>query len=103
MSSAAQYAVPFFINGEEYQPEKQFDVISPATGEVVHRCGSATTQDAVAAVDAAATALKTWRKVKPSRRRDIFLKAAEVMESRRDELAQYMVSETGGGRPWADF
>jgi acyl-CoA reductase-like NAD-dependent aldehyde dehydrogenase len=97
------YTVPFFINGEESHPEKQFDVVSPATGKLVHKCGSASPEHVTAAVDAAATAFKSWRKVTPARRRDIFLKAAEIMGNRREELAQYMISETSGARPWVDL
>ena len=97
------YSVPFFINGKEVRPERSFQVVSPATGKVVHKSGSASAADVRAATDAAANAFKTWRKSLPKQRRDIFLKAAEVMERRKDELAQYMMSETGASRQWADF
>ncbi len=102
-AAGGDYAVPFFINGEQVHPEKSFDVSNPATGKVVHRAGSATLADAAAVVDAAAKAFQTWKKSLPKTRRDIFLKAAEVMEKRRDELSQYMMDETGCPRQWADF
>lgn len=97
------HTVPCLINGEEHHPKTAFDVVSPAMGNVVHRCGSATVDDATMAVDAAAEAFKKWRKVVPDQRRDIFLKAADVMERRRSELAQYLVDETGGAQGWAEF
>ncbi|KAF7549809.1 hypothetical protein G7Z17_g6147 [Cylindrodendrum hubeiense] len=75
----------------------------PDPGKVVHRCHNASVDDANAAVEAAAEALKTWRKTPPEQRRDIFLKAAEVMERRRTELRQYMRDETGGEPGWIDF
>jgi len=102
-SATELYSVPFFINGEEVHPEKRFDVVSPATGKVVHHCGSASEVEVKAAIDSAATAFKTWKKTLPRERRDIFLKAAEVMERRRDELGQYMMDETGASKQWADF
>jgi acyl-CoA reductase-like NAD-dependent aldehyde dehydrogenase len=97
------YSVPFWINGEEVHPEKKFDVVSPATGKVVHQCGSATETEVKAAIEAAETAFKTWKKTLPKVRRDIFLKAAEVIERRNDELGQYMMDETGAPKQWADF
>ncbi|EHK25176.1 uncharacterized protein TRIVIDRAFT_31969 [Trichoderma virens Gv29-8] len=95
--------VPFIINGEDYYPERSFDVTSPVTGKVVHRCGAATLADATAAVDAAAAAFKTWRKSTPVQRRDIFLKAADIIQQKSDELAEIMSNETGAATPWALF
>ncbi|ROT35861.1 aldehyde dehydrogenase [Sodiomyces alkalinus F11] len=97
------YSVPFFLNGKEVHPSETFSVISPATGKVVHNCGSATVEDAKAAVDSAAKAFRSWRKTTPGYRRDIFFKAAEVMQRRRAELAQYMTEETGGLPQWCEF
>ncbi|KAG7292583.1 hypothetical protein NEMBOFW57_002618 [Staphylotrichum longicolle] len=95
--------VPFFINGKEVHPERKFNVVSPASGKVVHEAGSASEADVRATVDAAADAFKTWRKALPRTRRDIFLKVAEVMERRKEELGEYMMNETGCPRQWADF
>jgi acyl-CoA reductase-like NAD-dependent aldehyde dehydrogenase len=96
-------SVPFFINGKEFHPERRFDVVSPASGKVIHQSGSATEADVRAAIDSAADALKTWRKTLPRQRRDILLKAAEIMERRKEELGQYMMDETSCPRQWADF
>lgn len=95
--------VPLLINGKDVVAARTFDVTNPATGKVVHPCSSASEQDALAAVDAAAKALPAWKAMVPTKRRDIFLKAAEVMERRRDELATTMVEEVGVPRQWADF
>ncbi|KAJ9138742.1 Aldehyde dehydrogenase [Coniochaeta hoffmannii] len=102
-ADGASYSVPFFIGGDEVHPAKQFDVTSPATGKVVHQCGAATSAEVRAAVDAASKAFVTWRKTIPKVRRDIFLKAAEIMERRRAELVGYMVAETGASDGWAQF
>ena len=80
-----------------------FEVISPTTGKVVHYCCSATVSDANKAVESAAEALKSWRKTPPIERRNIFLKAAEVMDRRREELVQYMLQETGDVPSWCHF
>lgn len=95
--------VPFFINGKDVLASKTFDVVNPATHAAVHKCSSATQADAQAAVDAAAAALPAWKALTPGKRRDIFLKAADVMEKRKDELATTMMDEVGVPRGWADF
>ncbi|AEO66077.1 uncharacterized protein THITE_2065964 [Thermothielavioides terrestris NRRL 8126] len=95
--------VPFWINGKEVHSERKFDVVSPASGKVVHASASATEADVRAASDAAANAFKTWKKSPPQVRRDILLKTAEVMGRRKEELSQYMMDETGCTRQWADF
>lgn len=95
--------VPFFIGGKDVVASKTFDVVNPATGKAVHKCSSATEADAQAAVDAAAKALPGWKALVPTKRREVFLKAADILEKRRDELATTMASETGVPRGWADF
>lgn len=95
--------VPFFINNKDVVSSKTFDVVNPATLAAVHKCSSATEDDAQAAVDAAAAALPAWKALPPGKRRDIFLKAAEVMERRKDELATTMMEEVGVARGWAEF
>lgn len=95
--------VPFFINGKDVVAEKTFDVVNPATGKAVHKCSSATEADAQAAVDAAAKALPGWKALVPTKRREVFLKAADILEKRRDDLANTMAEETGVPRQWADF
>lgn len=95
--------VPLVINGQDYYPDKTFDVKSPSTGKITHKCGAASVADASRAVDVAAEALKTWRKTTPQERQDIFLKVAEIMQSRREELVTYMSDETGAAQGWSEF
>lgn len=97
------YTVPLFINGEARQTKDTFKVVSPTTGEVVHHCASASVEDAEEAVSAAAEAFKSWRQTKPGERRDIILKAAEVMSKRREELVKCITSETGATVGWGHF
>ena len=95
--------VPFHIDGKDHHPAASFDVVSPLDGKLAHRCGSASMADADAAIAAAADALKTWRTTTPTQRRDIFLRAADVMLSRRQELTGFMAKETGATIPWCEF
>lgn len=102
-STGSNYSVPFLIDGKEVHPSKNFDVVSPATGKTVHKCGAATSAEVQSAVDAAAKAFKTWRNTTPAARRAIFIKAAEIMERRKEELINYMVDETGCPAGWGEF
>src|SRR5581483_5225796 len=47
------------------------------------------------AVDAAAAAFPAWARSAPAVRQGVFLKAADVLESRRDEIVSLLASETG--------
>ncbi|KAH7196701.1 aldehyde dehydrogenase domain-containing protein [Fusarium flagelliforme] len=101
--STKLHTVPFLIGGSDQVSERAIDVVSPRSGEVVHRYSSADVKDANAAVDAAAEAFKSWRKTRPAERRDLLLKAAEIMERRQDELREYAMSECGSDAAWANF
>ncbi|KAJ1327771.1 vanillin dehydrogenase [Microdochium nivale] len=99
----SDYTVPFVINGEQVQPNETFDVVAPGTGKTLYKCGNANVSIANQAVEAAAAAGKEWGSALPSKRRDILLKAAEIFESRRSELSQYQIDETGAPQGWAQL
>lgn len=95
--------VPLWIAGQETTSETTFDVISPFTGEKLWQSYSVSPQQATQAIEKAQQAFKTWRKTKPATRRSILLKAADIFEARRDELAGYMKAETGALDMFAGF
>lgn len=98
----AQSVTPLIINNESVVTDVKFEVRAPATGELSGYCASASVEDAVRAVDTAKAAFPAWSKMKAYGRRDILLKAAEIMESRKEELIQYQREETGAGRPFVE-
>lgn len=73
-----------------------FEDLNPFTGEVYAHIPAGTREDAVAAIDAAKAAFPDWAETPPAKRREIFLKAADIMESRQDELVKAMMEEVGG-------
>ncbi|KAJ4165823.1 hypothetical protein LMH87_007436 [Akanthomyces muscarius] len=87
--------VPLLIAGKEETGPATFDVVSPYTGETCWTATDATTEDAVRAADAAAAAFPAWSQTKPIGRRDILLKAADILESRLEENASHMRTEMG--------
>lgn len=87
--------VPLWIGGKEVTTTTTFDVTSPATGQKLWSSSSVSPNQAAEAVDAAQTAFQTWRKTKPAQIRTILLAAADILDARRDEIASYMMQETG--------
>lgn len=93
--SSTQIFVPLLINGQEERTSETFDVISPYTNEVCWTAAAGQSEDGIRAVEAAEAAFPKWSKTKPTVRRDILLKAADILESRLEELAEIMRTEMG--------
>ncbi|PLB50751.1 aldehyde dehydrogenase family protein [Aspergillus steynii IBT 23096] len=92
---SAPAVIPLVINGKEEIPDSTFDVISPYTNERCWATASASPQDAIRAVEAADAAFPAWSQTKPTVRRDILLKAADLLESRLEQNAEFMRTEMG--------
>lgn len=94
-----------YINGEwvEAVSGMTFDDYSPFTGEVFAKVASANKDDAKLAIDAAAAAFPAWAATPPAERAMHFLKAAEVLEKRRQEIAGILTEETGATFGWGMF
>lgn len=95
--------VPLIINGKTVYTTTQLPVVNPPSGEEIWTTSSASVEDAANAVRAAEDAFASWSKTKPSIRRDIFLKAADILESRTVELKRLMKQETGAEDGFIDF
>ena len=74
-----------FIGGEWVPSSggETFDDIDPFTGDVVARIPSGTREDAKKAIEAAAAAAEEWGATPPAVKQQVFLKAAELLESRQ--------------------
>jgi acyl-CoA reductase-like NAD-dependent aldehyde dehydrogenase len=64
---------------------------------------AASVEDVRQAIESSAGALGSWSAAGPTARRDILLKAAELMHDHADELSELMVRETGASASWARF
>ncbi|KAH8591252.1 Aldehyde/histidinol dehydrogenase [Bisporella sp. PMI_857] len=102
-SSDNSDTVSLFVNGLPVATQSVFSVVNPNTGTEIWKASSATVEDAAKSVSAAKAAFPSWSKTKPAVRRDIFLKAASIMEARKEELASYMKDETGAGPEFIEF
>ncbi|KAI4704570.1 hypothetical protein J4E81_001638 [Alternaria sp. BMP 2799] len=89
------YVVPLLINGKEVTTKTTFPVTSPSSHKEVWSSSSASLEEVKSAVAAAKGAFPAWSKMKHSAKRNIFLKAADVIDARAGEFADYMKIETG--------
>jgi len=76
----------------------RFDVVNPATEEVIASVASAEISDADAALDAAEAAMKDWAARTPRQRSEVLRKAWELMSARLEEFAHYITLENGKAR-----
>ena len=77
----------------------RFDVIDPATENVITSVASASVDDARAAVDAAQAAMPGWAGRKPRERAEILRKAYEVIMAQSERLAKLITLENGKALP----
>jgi aldehyde dehydrogenase (NAD+) len=75
--------------------EGSFDDLDPYTGGVMAHVPRGTRDDARRAVEAAAAAFPAWAAVPPAGKQDLFLKAADLVAERQDELVRLARIETG--------
>ncbi|RJE20728.1 Dehydrogenase [Aspergillus sclerotialis] len=100
--TGAKAVLPLIINNESVVNDIKFDVTSPTTGDIIYQCAGASADDANRAAAAAKAAFPAWSKRSLYERRDILMKAAEIMLSRKEELIHYQMEETGAGRMFVE-
>jgi vanillin dehydrogenase len=82
---------------------KLADDVSPWDGQVYARVAAGTPADITLAVDAAEAAFPGWSKTGAFERREIFLRAADLMAGRAAAAIAALTSETGASRVFAEF
>jgi succinate-semialdehyde dehydrogenase/glutarate-semialdehyde dehydrogenase len=90
-----------WIGGEwrKASDQTRFDVIDPATENVITSVASASVDDAKAAVDAASDAFPGWAAKKPRERAEILRKAYELIMAQAERLARLITLENGKALP----
>ena len=84
------------INGNKVAGDRgTFDVINPATEEVVAACPYASVDQLNTAVDAAEEAFKTWQYSSDEERKQILHRIADRIEANAEALAEVIVKEQG--------
>jgi len=86
-----------FIDGKWQHSEKKetYEVINPATEEVIGKASKATPVDVDKALKSAERGFSVWKKFSPWERAKIIRKIADLMRKKNNELAKWMTLETG--------
>ncbi|MDD3597302.1 aldehyde dehydrogenase family protein [Sulfuricurvum sp.] len=86
-----------FINGKNKpsHPGKVIDDVNPATGAVFAKVHLASPEDIEEAISTAYAASKLWAKTTPREKEAVLLKAADIFESRTDEIRTILMRESG--------
>ncbi len=88
-----------WINGESFESagKQRFEVVNPATEEVITTVPRGNAEDVERAVAAANAAFKHWRKIGSLERKEMMHEIARKIRARGEELAQLITRE--GGKP----
>ena len=91
-----------FIDGKWQPSEKNetYEVINPATEEIIGKASKATHVDVDKALKSAEKGLEVWKKTPPWQRSYIIRKIADKMREKQDVLAKWMTLEVG--KPFAE-
>ena len=84
-----------WIGGEERPASSTFDVLNPATDEILVSVGNATAADALAAMDAACAVQATWAGTPARERGEILRSVFEMIIDRAEDFATLMTLEMG--------
>ena len=85
------------INGKQVDSvsKETFDVIAPATGQIIESVPKATAEDIDMAITAAVEGQKIWAKVPVTERGDILYRFLDIVEENKEMLAQTLSAENG--------
>ena len=80
-----------------------FERIDPVKGTPATRAAAANVADVDAAVSAAVQSFPAWAATGPGRRRELLLRAADVLVAHQRDFVECMIAETGATEGWAGF
>ena len=81
----------------------KYDDFNPWNGRVFARVAAGRRADAARAVAAAAAAFPAWSRSLPAERQTLFLRAADILEKKRDEIVAVLAEETSCAFGFAMF
>jgi acyl-CoA reductase-like NAD-dependent aldehyde dehydrogenase len=87
--------VPLIIDGRAVTTDKTFQVINPATEDVIAEVPEVDAASVELALTSAREAFKTWSRMPLSQRQPLILRCAELLEQHRDEIIDLLIAETG--------
>ncbi|OLT10224.1 NAD-dependent succinate-semialdehyde dehydrogenase [Kocuria sp. CNJ-770] len=102
LNAVGKVSTGLFIDGRwcEAASGARFDVVNPATEEVIATVADGGPEDAARAIETAGRVQKDWAKTSPRARSEILRRAYDIIMDRQDELALIMTTEMG--KPFAE-
>lgn len=85
----------YLVNGEWRQADETFDVLNPATGDVIAKVAKAGKKEAQAAIAAASNAFPAWREKTAKERSTLLYRWFELINENKSWLARLMTLEQG--------
>lgn len=87
----------FFIGGKwcNSVSHQYYNVVSPATGEIISQGSDGDDRDTKKAIHAAYHAFKTWSRISATERSNYLLQISELILSNKEEIAHTISTETG--------
>ncbi|MDN5936562.1 MAG: aldehyde dehydrogenase family protein, partial [Nitrosospira sp.] len=82
--------------------QRQIEDVDPYRGDILVSITGANADDVDEAYKKAAEAGRDWAAATPQARRDVLLRAAEILIERKEEIAELLIRETGGTRAKAE-
>ncbi|WP_047605596.1 NAD-dependent succinate-semialdehyde dehydrogenase [Rahnella aquatilis] len=95
LSAHHLFRTGYFAGGKWLEAKETFDVLDPATGDVVAKVAKAGKAETEAAVKAASDAFPEWRKTTAKARSEILHRWYELMLENKQFLGELMVAEQG--------
>ncbi|MFD3246415.1 NAD-dependent succinate-semialdehyde dehydrogenase [Rahnella aquatilis] len=95
LSAHHLFRTGYFAGGKWLEARETFDVLDPATGDVVAKVAKAGKAETEAAVRAASDAFPEWRKTTAKARSEILHRWYELMLENKQFLGELMVAEQG--------
>ncbi|MCP8969860.1 aldehyde dehydrogenase family protein [Ectobacillus ponti] len=87
--------IGIFINGQSEVKERTYDLFAPYSGECIAKISMADHADVERAIAGAQEAAAVMKQMPSYKRADILFKAAEILRSRKEEMAHIIASEAG--------
>ncbi len=86
-----------FINGkwQKSSSGETYDVINPATEEIIGKASKANSQDVQEALKSASSGLRLWRNTSPWERAKVIRKISDLIRQRVDILSKWLTLEVG--------
>lgn len=91
-------SMPIAGRWREGRSQRRIEDVDPYRGDILVSITGASADDVSEAYDGAAVAQRDWAATTPQARRDVLLRAAEILTGRKAEIVELLIRETGGTR-----